>query len=176
MPRQKPKPIGEMSQDKIKAFWERVQINGPDDCWPWLCARDELGYGFFHTKTIHSRKEKPYPRRTHRIAFRLYYERESDKLICHKCDNPPCCNPTHLFEGTDLDNTEDRRSKGRTNHIKDLYKLPSHETPSSIKRQNARLTIEQVDEIRSLHSMGNTTHRQLANLFNVQWKKPQWAL
>jgi hypothetical protein len=85
-------------------FWNKVNILGADDCWEWRGQRDKDGYGqcAFHGSI----------RRAHRLAFRFTTGEES-KVVCHRCDNPACCNPHHLFGGTQTDNIRDRDRKGR---------------------------------------------------------------
>lgn len=71
----------------------------------------------------------------HRLAFELTYGWILERgVVCHKCDNPPCCNPRHLWLGTVGDNNRDRHEKGRT------FRGTAH--------HSARLTDEQVREIR----------------------------
>lgn len=89
----------------------RVEVNGPDDCWPWRGSVDGCGYG-----TIHSRHGKPNaPEKAHRVAWEIANEQEipSGVHVCHSCDNPPCCNPRHLFLGSAKDNAADREQKNR---------------------------------------------------------------
>src|SRR5690606_29588626 len=96
-------------------FWSKVdQSGGPEACWPYLGGRDKDGYGRF---AIGSRSDGS--RRTvraHRFAFEAAKSESvpGDKLLCHTCDNPACCNPRHLFVGDALANNRDRTRKGRT--------------------------------------------------------------
>lgn len=87
-------------------FWMHVdQSGGMFACWPWTGYTMASGYG---------RNRHGY---THRYALELALGRPlADGMeSCHTCDNPPCCNPAHLFEGTRLDNERDKTAKGRRN-------------------------------------------------------------
>jgi len=82
----------------------------PTDCWSWLGSKTKKGYGKI------SNPQKSGWVLAHRIAYKIFFGTIPEKLcVLHRCDNPECVNPTHLFLGTYLDNTKDRISKGRTN-------------------------------------------------------------
>ncbi len=88
-------------------FWSRVAITAnPDRCWEWLAGKAH-GYGVHSEgrgKTVGS----------HRLAYQITYGEFNARLhVCHRCDNPGCCNPNHLFLGTQKDNAKDREAKGR---------------------------------------------------------------
>lgn len=88
-------------------FWERVPKGGPDACWEWTGSRHDFGYGnFWKDGRTWSAARVSYEI-THGAIGR------SDLFVCHRCDNPPCCNPAHLFLGTGSDNTADMVAKGR---------------------------------------------------------------
>lgn len=86
-------------------FWARVDQRGIDECWLWRLARDEYGYGRvrYHQREWHA----------HRLAWALVHGDPGTNCVCHHCDNPPCCNPAHLFRGTHTDNMQDSTRKGR---------------------------------------------------------------
>jgi len=92
-------------------FWSKVDIRGKDECWNWTAGKLPTGYGLFYRKG-HSKF-------THRIAWEFVNGIIPDgMLVCHHCDNPACCNPAHLFLGTDFDNMSDMIKKGRDRHLK----------------------------------------------------------
>lgn len=85
-------------------FWSRVDRSG--DCWLWTASKTARGYGKLRVDG-----KQAY---AHRVAYELTNGAIPDGLvICHHCDNPPCCNPAHLFMGTQGDNMRDRDAKGR---------------------------------------------------------------
>lgn len=91
-------------------FWKFVARGQPDQCWPWVGAKDGIGYGLFRITS--SRIE-----RAHRVALRLSGTPvERGKIVCHRCNNPTCCNPAHLYVGTPKTNADDREAAGRHAH------------------------------------------------------------
>ena len=84
-------------------YWlARVEIGEPDDCWLWQGNISPRGYGWARRTTAH------------RWTWQLFYGPTPEGLhVCHHCDNPPCCNPLHLFLGTPSENVQDAQEKGR---------------------------------------------------------------
>lgn len=101
-------------------FWARVEKGDRGACWPWTRGRFPFGHGFvkLNGRTTGS----------HRIAWHLARGPIPEGLcVLHKCDNPPCCNPDHLFLGTHRDNANDRHRKGRTARINHTAKVSAGE-------------------------------------------------
>jgi hypothetical protein len=89
-------------------FWSKVDIRGPNECWPWKAYRTKKGYGRF---SFNGRKDHKVVR-ANRCAFFLTHGYWPENGL-HTCDNPPCCNPAHVYDGTPKQNTADMLSRGR---------------------------------------------------------------
>ncbi len=98
-----------------KRLWLKVDKNGPlhpvlgTRCWVWTGATHDGGYGFIYPGGGARR------RTTHRFSLELATGKVLPKsvCVCHRCDNPPCVNPDHLFEGSASINAKDMWEKGR---------------------------------------------------------------
>jgi hypothetical protein len=87
-------------------FWGKVSVGHPGGCWGWIGSTDSGGYG----QLQHNGKLQP----AHRVAWMLVNGPLPEGLwVLHRCDNPPCTNPDHLFLGTRRDNMMDASHKGR---------------------------------------------------------------
>jgi hypothetical protein len=92
----------------------RVELDPDTGCLNWTGVRNHRGYGRYTFSTDDGIKQGS----AHRFALELALGRPiaESMNVCHRCDNPPCCNAEHLFEGTTLDNLLDCREKGRDRH------------------------------------------------------------
>ncbi len=147
-----PKSIPEFSEQEAARFWGKVNIGGVNDCWTWKNATFLNGYGAFR-KVVSTNKYRQLV--ASRVAYYLSTGTQPAGLfVCHHCDNPLCCNPTHLFLGTASENELDKHAKGRNpNQHGELGRT-------------AKLTWDEVDEIRKRLNAGDS-QRFLAKMFHV---------
>lgn len=93
-------------RDQVEAFWKFVSKQ--EGCWPWKGALHRDGYGRFNLP-CHGGMVI-----AHRFAWKMTYGEIPDGMhVLHRCDNPPCCNPEHMWLGTHRENMDDRSRKGR---------------------------------------------------------------
>lgn len=105
-------------------LWGRIQVS-PTGCWEFMGARTPKGYGRIGLDGQYWQ--------AHRLAWTLKRGPIPNGLglqVCHRCDNPPCINPDHLFLGTNADNCRDRHSKGRTKNLETGTALLARENRS----------------------------------------------
>lgn len=95
-----------MTRPLTDRFWEKVKKGEPEACWPWTGHRGRNGYGRIAVRSVG-------PVSASRASWFLAHGRWPSGVVCHACDNPPCVNPAHLWEGTQRDNIRDCVAKGR---------------------------------------------------------------
>src|SRR4051812_34685836 len=104
----------------------------------------------------------------HRFAWALTHATRSVPLnVCHRCDVPACCNPSHFFLGSDKTNNADRDAKGRQAKGQNLSARRIGRMPRGIAHHANRLTPENVRAIRSIYAQGSATWKELATQFGV---------
>jgi hypothetical protein len=99
-----------LTPGELVRFRSRIQ-QGPG-CWEWTGERNNKGYGRFRIY----RNGKCIRLLAHRLVLTLKLGREPASGTRHRCDNPPCCRPDHLLEGSQRDNLQDARARGRANY------------------------------------------------------------
>ncbi len=140
-----PKPINLSEADEVR-FWSKVDMRGPDECWEWTAARSDRGYGHFYDCDYHTFL-------AHRVAF-VITNGDTELYVCHTCNNPSCCNPDHLFAGTQYDNMQQCIAEGRG-------------TDNRGEKQGAhKLTEDDVRAIRALRNDG-WLQREIAEDYGI---------
>lgn len=133
----------------------KIDKGGPDDCWEWAGYRDKAGYGRMQLAAL------PGISKAHRAAWVLEHGPIAPgACVLHRCDNPPCCNPKHLWLGTKADNNVDCARKGRNRYSPNL---PFQRKSRGEKHGSAKLNEAAVKEIRASHEKS----RDLAKRFGV---------
>jgi hypothetical protein len=141
-----------IEQKYIDRFWTKVKKT--DGCWEWQKCKDHDGYGVYRNPLVGDR--------AHRFSAYIHGIDIKNKLVCHKCDNPSCVNPNHLFVGTARDNRIDCVKKGRANS---KGHTGSREWKQGIKNQNAKLCDNDIINIRKLSK--TMPQYRIAELYNV---------
>lgn len=138
----------------IERFWKKVQKT--EECWIWTGAtRDSIGQnrnrGSYGVIVIQG---KVYS--AHRVSWEIHNGPIRNQLcVLHRCDQPRCVRPSHLWLGTIDDNNKDKSKKGRA-----IGKRGEN-------CHMAKLTESDVKKIRSLHETGEYSHTKLASMFGV---------
>lgn len=142
------------SVEEAKQIFEVSCTKQPNGCWEWTKYLDHDGYGKFTLVTPGHAFQF-----AHRAAFFLKHgEFDYSLFVLHRCDNPPCVNPDHLFLGTAKDNAVDMMRKGRGN--KYVFGLPD-------SHMKAKLTWDDAKTIRHLYFAERRTQQEIGDYFGV---------
>ena len=144
--------------DIADKFWSRVDKSG--ECWNWTSSCTKAGYG-----QIQARKVHPAPILAHRVSWILTFGPiPPGGHVLHRCDNPPCVNPDHLFIGDQRTNNSDRTAKGRTaSGDRNGSRTRPDRRANGERCGSSKLTVDMVRSIRS--AVG--TQREIAAEFKI---------
>lgn len=131
---------------KPKNLWAKIDKKSETECWIWQGTKTTAGYGVLRVNY-----KLKY---AHRLMWILHNKTDIPKrgCICHSCDNPPCCNPAHLFLGSHSDNMKDAKAKGRISH--------------GISHFLTELTEDDIRQIRYL-GQTNISHKDIGKRFDI---------
>jgi hypothetical protein len=144
-------PVPPISSDDARLFLARVDMSaGPSACWPWKFGNDGAGYGRVKLRGIAFR--------SHRVAYYLGNGGvdAGGKMVCHRCDNPRCCNPAHLFLDDHSGNMADMVAKGRARGG----------SPAGENAHNAKLSAVDLEKVRAMILAGST-NKAIGRVFGV---------
>lgn len=149
MPKIIPLSLGDIRPKDIERFWSKVEVREGDDCWHWTANKNWRGYGRFWIGRGNFQ--------SHRFSWIIHYgDIPNGFHVLHTCDQRGCCNPRHLFLGTNDDNIRDREAKGRG-------KVPNHKGKEN---SLAKLTEVDVIAIRQRYA-GGETQKAIAREYGI---------
>lgn len=164
--------VEKMTEEMLQRYWSKVLKT--EGCWIWTASKTKAGYGQIQIRAL-----SHMPIHAHRMAWELRNGPIPKGMhVLHRCDNPSCVNPDHLFLGTQSDNNRDRLEKGRTasgdqngartHPEKNPFVVNGGSGLSGEKHPMARLSLDQVLEIRILaKNAPRGTQRKLARRYGV---------
>lgn len=146
-------PLAFLTEKQEARFWSKIERGEPDACWPWKAATAAGDYGKFQITT--GWREPGKPKQIHvrapRLALALASRTWPTLYVLHSCDNPICCNPAHLREGTQSENIREMDARGRRGH-KPLSAYLRRDTG----HPNAKVTSADIERMREMRLSGAT--------------------
>lgn len=131
-------------------FWNCIKKLGDNDCWEWQKTKTKHGYG-----TVNYKGERT---TAHRIAYKLTKnDIPKGLIVMHSCDNPACCNPSHLSVGTQKENISDMIKKGRCGDCRNF----------GDKNGRQKVSLLQCEEIRRLYAETSISQQALAKKYGL---------
>ena len=152
-PDYKARKQGKPTMPLKERLYSKIKVNEYTGCWEWQgTLRNGYGRMIVGSRTDGTRRSES----AHRVSYMLNYGGIPDGMdVCHKCDNPCCINPEHLFVGTRKDNIADREAKGR------------NIVPIGEEHVNAKLSKKKVKEARQKRFLYHTKYIDLAKEYGV---------
>jgi len=149
-----------MTERDRERFWSKVD-QSTKGCWEWKGGKFSNGYGCFklNGKTM----------KAHRVSYIIMHDSIPEGLvICHRCDNPSCVNPDHLFAATNVANTADRVAKKRSAFgLRNGWHTHPEKRLFGELNKKTRLQADDVRQIRQRYTDGVATIRELAREYGV---------
>lgn len=158
--------LPELTDDIVRRFMSKVRTAPGDQCWQWIGTKYSTGYGKIYIKG------RGYG--AHRIALQIAIGKFSpEKQACHRCDNPICVRPDHLFCGTAAENAADMVAKGRS--LKGVSRVLLKPTARGEGHPKAIMSSDDVTEMRRAYIAGESI-ANLADRFGVHYRTAWLAI
>lgn len=141
----------------LERYWSKVdKSGGPYACWPWIAGCSGNGYGGFNADG------EMWGAHVYAFGIANGYK---PPMVCHSCDNPPCCNPKHLWPGDALQNMLDRTAKGRCNAQKGSDRPSAKLTEVAVQEIRVRYAPRsQIDGARALAREFGVSHQLVSDI------------
>ena len=132
-----------LTEKQMSRFWKKVDVKGKQECWEWRGALSQRGYGHV---CIDKKDLK-----AHRVSYAIANGDPGEFFVCHKCDNPKCVNPCHLFLGTHDDNMRDAWTKNRLTGGKPNRHLSDEDKQIAVEMFTSGKTVRQISTTLRVH-------------------------
>lgn len=166
-----PKGASSFSKETKDWIWSKINRGSDSECWPCYTANNEFGYPRLRVFGALFKG--------HRLVYEMEFGEIPDgMLVCHKCDNPPCCNPNHMFIGSPKDNMSDASKKGRLatgdrhgskpgRKKKENFKVDKHTRTTGEMASGSKFKDSTVLEVYEKYKRGGISQAQLAKDYNM---------
>lgn len=144
-------------------LWQHIDVRGWNECWEWTAGRNEQGYGQFHLLASETPERRRKTVIAHRMAYQTYWRRLLENWGLHECNNPPCCNPLHVYDGTPSENQHDSIAAGTAVVLRKGWRRTARGERAGL----AKLTDDAIKKIRARYVQGGVTQQKLADEYGV---------